>query len=80
MQFRIIPASAGNTNLAPYASYMIQDHPRIRGEHLENVDAFSKTRGIIPASAGNTYFIRSYEAEKRDHPRIRGEHLHFWVM
>ena len=48
----IIPAFAGNTIVAEKYRFLIQDHPRIRGEHkaLANYDAYEG--GSSPHSRG----------------------------
>ena len=40
----------------------LQDHPRIRGEHLPDIDKLRPLIGIIPAYAGNTGASRTRQA------------------
>ena len=70
----IIPACAGSTREHPSLSAINWDHPRIRGEHLDETFYVSFRTGIIPAYAGSTARARVSPLLTRDHPRIRGEH------
>ena len=50
----IIPAFAGNTQLAYWSQHLSEDHPRIRGEHFPAFRCWLHLCGIISAFAGNT--------------------------
>ena len=74
-QFRgIIPAYAGSTLPVGGAGHPIEDHPRIRGEHLSEIDRTIDINRIIPAYAGSTPTRSPRRGSGKDHPRIRGEH------
>ena len=52
------------------------DHPRIRGEHLENIAAKRRGLGIIPAYAGSTCFSSSLIAfMEGSSPHTRGAQM-----
>ena len=51
---RITPAYAGNTEIKISAIGDIKDHPRLRGEHFDYINAPYDKTGITPAYAGNT--------------------------
>ena len=70
----IIPACAGSTREHPSLSAINWDHPRIRGEHLDETFYVSFRTGIIPAYAGSTMAQNVNMIKAGDHPRIRGEH------
>ena len=53
-----------------------EDHPRIRGEHVQMNRAIADGSWIIPAYAGSTAPLVRYEDIRPDHPRIRGEHIY----
>ena len=72
--FRITPAYAGNTALFDFKKLLLQDHPRIRGEHCSSMFISHFPTRITPAYAGNTLQVRYLIGMERDHPRIRGEH------
>ena len=71
---RIIPAYAGSTMASYRLDLMTQDHPRIRGEHVEMTLHKNGLVGIIPAYAGSTCGAGGRRTAIPDHPRIRGEH------
>ena len=50
----IIPAYAGSTSLYWLRESPTADHPRIRGEHPDNLKNLEKIKRIIPAYAGST--------------------------
>ncbi len=52
-----------------------EDHPRIRGEHLDLLGTAYSWPGIIPAYAGSTAWTWLIGEQSQDHPRIRGEHF-----
>ena len=69
----IIPAYAGSTCAAPWASPRKTDHPRIRGEHPDCRQAGQSRDGIIPAYAGSTYGPDRLEAlGEGSSPHTRG--------
>ena len=70
----IIPAYAGSTVSHTFGWSAARDHPRIRGEHVEQVFQQVRGLGIIPAYAGSTKLTVEPKADGGDHPRIRGEH------
>ena len=72
--FGIIPAFAGNTVPLRVFASIVEDHPRIRGEHNEGVKWTPQEQWIIPAFAGNTSLNLISITGLWDHPRIRGEH------
>ena len=53
---RIIPAYAGSTGALHGDRVDVQDHPRIRGEHVRAELPRLVVVGIIPAYAGSTRF------------------------
>ena len=71
---RIIPAYAGSTKFVGPKQYYLEDHPRIRGEHVAAHLLHGGQTGIIPAYAGSTSAGCLPTAAPADHPRIRGEH------
>ena len=55
LPFRITPAYAGNTNWFSILNHSFEDHPRLRGEHLQ-VTAFGKlAEGSPPPTRGTHY-------------------------
>ena len=50
--FRIIPASAGNTVFHLTTSFLLWDHPRIRGEHTMPRIVLSASQGSSPHPRG----------------------------
>ena len=74
--YRITPAYAGNTSSLYNSFVFYQDHPRIRGEHLEKGNIYKMETRITPAYAGNTFKSKFTGKVAEDHPRIRGEHLY----
>ena len=80
---RIIPAYAGSTQVQGDGLGRVEDHPRIRGEHVGWAARRPRRRRIIPAYAGSTYRSRVSWAIDPDHPRIRGEHAscaYLWTV
>ena len=71
---RIIPAYAGSTRRPAGKSHGPEDHPRIRGEHVDRYGVTCPIARIIPAYAGSTPPPSSAPPSPADHPRIRGEH------
>ena len=49
---RIIPALAGNTMAPPLMRHMVPDHPRSRGEYINNRNAGLSREGSSPLSRG----------------------------
>ena len=74
MYLGIIPAYAGSTKLNRLKKQGVEDHPRIRGEHMSHPLEGLNKAGIIPAYAGSTSRHAGRECRCPDHPRIRGEH------
>ena len=70
----IIPALAGNTDRAVPALSRHRDHPRSRGEYLEQQGPIRHRERIIPALAGNTSISLGICRAAEDHPRSRGEY------
>ena len=52
MQFRIIPACAGNTAVENSFSTKYEDHPRLRGEYYKNFWNCSIVVGSSPLARG----------------------------
>ena len=48
----IIPASAGNTFVGYVGVYKLEDHPRIRGEHLSCLSSLVRSSGSSPHPRG----------------------------
>ena len=72
---RIIPAYAGSTAPVGEHGAGIQDHPRIRGEHLVFLADGRTKGGSSPHTRGALLLIYSIYICIVDHPRIRGEHV-----
>ena len=70
----ITPAYAGNTYRYYCRFHVIEDHPRLRGEHWSCLQRCNSSIGITPAYAGNTYVKIGINKSNRDHPRLCGEH------
>ena len=49
---RIIPAYAGSTRAPARIPHLIQDHPRIRGEHRSTVGTTASKHGSSPHTRG----------------------------
>ena len=49
---RIIPAYAGSTSSSQYPDFDLQDHPRIRGEHLHFLTSIPSKSGSSPHTRG----------------------------
>ena len=78
-QFRrgIIPAYAGSTGPPMTGRASVGDHPRIRGEHIPQVDVRELEAGSSPHTRGALAEARRKSPANHtnwDHPRIRGEH------
>ena len=54
---RITPAYAGNTEPRLRNITFDQDHPRLRGEHVEQVSALGTDMGSPPPTRGTLVFI-----------------------
>ena len=50
--FRITPAYAGNTDILPFSSVDIRDHPRLRGEHFVHCIDGQIIEGSPPPTRG----------------------------
>ena len=74
LQVRITPAYAGNTSKEGRKIWEVQDHPRIRGEHLSCRLFYSLVEGSPPHTRGTRSLGRQANRFDGDHPRIRGEH------
>ena len=70
----IIPAYAGSTTTDRGRTVLVEDHPRIRGEHGRSRHPGRSLPRIIPAYAGSTSSPAAHPSSRSDHPRIRGEH------
>ena len=71
---RITPAYAGITERQGAVHDTIQDHPRIRGDHISARNMSDGILGSPPHTRGSQG--RRYGGRCRwDHPRIRGDHL-----
>ena len=70
----IIPAYAGSTLPSPRYPRRVQDHPRIRGEHMAAYRLDLMTHGSSPHTRGALELTSDCNSPGRDHPRIRGEH------
>ena len=70
----IIPACAGSTTSPDVREHLIQDHPRVRGEHLEVLDLIGELAGSSPRARGAQGRKGSGPWGGGDHPRVRGEH------
>ena len=71
---RIIPAYAGSTIHHERAERLLEDHPRIRGEHDMDILRNRQRRGSSPHTRGARRSASSTPCRSGDHPRIRGEH------
>ena len=69
---RIIPAFAGNTDAADDHLPRVQDHPRIRGEHLSHAVRYSSVRGSSPHSRGTRTLIVPEPTENGIIPAFAG--------
>ena len=74
---RIIPAYAGSTWKFCAVNISDGDHPRIRGEHWSQRDAFDRAKGSSPHTRGAPNPPEQHRRHPMDHPRIRGEHVVF---
>ena len=72
---RIIPAYAGSTLIMGLAAVGVQDHPRIRGEHILHQIRLQMTEGSSPHTRGALLDGDDSYRAVLDHPRIRGEHV-----
>ena len=70
----IIPAYAGSTGRPVRAGLLLQDHPRIRGEHAHRVAGSADVGGSSPHTRGARESLHKGDSLSLDHPRIRGEH------
>ena len=71
----IIPAYAGNTSLSRLWQDCRWDHPRVCGEHLEQVARRIGQEGSSPRMRGTPDTLVTPRYESWDHPRVCGEHL-----
>ena len=71
---RIIPAYAGSTMSVPTSRKLMEDHPRIRGEHPPQRLQAHETGGSSPHTRGALVVFSLDPHFRMDHPRIRGEH------
>ena len=77
---RIIPAYAGNTDVAGGAAPRVRDHPRIRGEHHDRVHERIQAVGSSPHTRGTLEqriqsvvihgIIPAYAGNTEDTPRM----------
>ena len=69
---RIIPAYAGNTCAAPLVSFLLEDHPRLCGEHCSaSVSAVSNV-GSSPLMRGTPNELNTNCRQKRIIPAYAG--------
>ena len=71
----ITPACAGNSTPAEHPHYLLQDHPRLRGEQVIGLLKLCYALGSPPLARGTV--SRRYRSRRNggDHPRLRGEQL-----
>ena len=69
---RIIPAFAGNTSPPVLFGFGRRDHPRIRGEHLNNAKKAKNDEGSSPHSRGTREERRAKAIELRIIPASAG--------
>ena len=71
----IIPAYAGSTANLGGVVGVVEDHPRIRGEHVSVPTVRAAHVGSSPHTRGARSAACRNRALHGDHPRIRGEHI-----
>ena len=73
----IIPACAGSTTLSQLTATSAEDHPRMRGEHLQWYGPQSAHLGSSPHARGARFELARDQivTGRWDHPRMRGEHM-----
>ena len=71
----IIPAYAGNTRSGRNSCAVLEDHPRVCGEHHRSCVSIVVYGGSSPAYAGNTFRLSRVVVWRGDHPRVCGEHF-----
>ena len=76
LQFRFIPAWAGNTERMIYFSAIYPVHPRVGGGTHSRSHTFVAMLRFIPAWAGNTYRHKLRWRLFTVHPRVGGEHFY----
>ena len=69
---RITPAYAGNTPAVIQVSYLLQDHPRLRGEHAYKQVGNYEHRGSPPPTRGTLSCITSIILKYRITPAYAG--------
>ena len=69
---RIIPAYAGNTSSPRTPAFTIQDHPRIRGEHVIGFPAADRNPGSSPHTRGTPGVLVRREEGPRIIPAYAG--------
>src|SRR5690606_17947751 len=77
-QRRFIPACAGNTGPSQSGFYPCTVHPRLRGEHIANIELMGRIRGSSPLARGTRINVSGYALWVRFIPACAGntlEHL-----
>ena len=72
---RLTPAFAGKTGGPPAIRFVVEAHPRIRGEDSAPFNLTWAVAGSPPHSRGRQSARRVHEGPQWAHPRIRGEDL-----
>ena len=69
---RITPAYAGNTFCFCAFSFQIQDHPRLRGEHLTGREMYIRQSGSPPPTRGTLFVVMMNNHHFRITPAYAG--------
>jgi len=77
MNWRFIPAGAGNTSLGCISSFQIAVYPRWRGEHAEIALFWLFSAGLSPLARGTRKTTQTANQLSAVYPRWRGEHVSF---
>ena len=72
---RIIPAYAGSTFVSAVTEILMEDHPRIRGEHFFAVSSSPSVKGSSPHTRGAQDDLTPDQANKRIIPAYAGSTL-----
>ena len=73
---RFIPACAGNAVGGRGVQFLLQVHPRMRGERMRNVSRLPLLVGSSPHARGTRLRTLRCTRPGAVHPRMRGERLH----
>ena len=68
------PHTRGARAVRRHRRHLQRDHPRIRGEHIQDTPLTNVTPGSSPHTRGARWTAWDRVRGCRDHPRIRGEH------